>query len=146
MPSPRLATHDDIPNIRALIERSVRALSVGFYTDEEAEAGIAHVFGVDTQLIHDRTYYVIDAPDGLAAAGGWSKRRTLYGGDQMKEVEDPLLDPAVDAARLGVACASDSVTRPGAQASYPDRERAAELLAQAISQPSGPGMKASSSG
>ena len=43
MPSPRLATHDDIPNIRALIERSVRALSVGFYTDEEAEAGIAHV-------------------------------------------------------------------------------------------------------
>jgi len=100
MPSPRLATHDDIPNIRALIERSVRALSVGFYTDEEAEAGIAHVFGVDTQLIHDRTYYVIDAPDGLAAAGGWSKRRTLYGGDQMKEVEDPLLDPAVDAARI----------------------------------------------
>jgi len=54
--------------------------------------------------------------------------------------------PALDAVRLGIACASDSVTRVGAQASYPDRARAAELLAQAISQPAGPGMKASSSG
>ena len=61
---------------------------------------IVHVFGVDSQLIADRTYYVIDSPDGLAAAGGWSKRHTLFGGDQMKAAEDPLLDPATDAARI----------------------------------------------
>jgi GNAT superfamily N-acetyltransferase len=100
METPRLATHSDIPNIQALIQRSVRVLSAGFYTPEEAQAGIDHVFGVDTQLIVDGTYYVIDAPDGLAAAGGWSKRRTLYGGDQIKDVEDPLLDPRTDAARI----------------------------------------------
>jgi len=97
---PRLATLDDVEDIRALIARSVRALSVGFYTPAEYEAALVHVFGVDTQLITDATYYVIDSPDGLAAAGGWSKRRTLYGGDPMKGVEDPLLDPAVDAARI----------------------------------------------
>jgi GNAT superfamily N-acetyltransferase len=97
---PRLAGHDDRLRIRALIERSVRALSIGFYTEAECEAALEHVFGVDTQLIADGTYYVIDAPDGLAAAGGWSKRRTLYGGDQMKDIVDPLLDPTVDAARI----------------------------------------------
>ena len=97
---PRLATLHDVQNIRALIARSVRALSAGFYTPAEYEAALVHVFGVDTQLIVDGTYYVVDSRDGLAAAGGWSKRRTLYGGDQMKDVEDPLLDPAVDAARI----------------------------------------------
>jgi len=97
---PRLATLTDVPNIQTLIARSVRALSVGFYTPAEYEAALVHVFGVDTQLIADGTYYVVDSPDGLAAAGGWSKRRTLYGGDQMKDVEDPLLDPAGDAARI----------------------------------------------
>jgi GNAT superfamily N-acetyltransferase len=97
---PRLATQRDVADIRALIERSVRALSVGFYTPAEFEAALEHVFGVDTQLIADGTYYVIDSPNGLAAAGGWSKRRTLYGGDQMKDAADPLLDPATDAARI----------------------------------------------
>ena len=97
---PRLATPDDAPAIRALVVRSARGLSIGFYTPEQIEAAIVHVFGVDSQLIRDGTYYVIDSPEGLAAAGGWSRRRTLFGGDQMKTAEDPLLDPAVDAARI----------------------------------------------
>jgi GNAT superfamily N-acetyltransferase len=97
---PRLAMPNDAPSIRALVVRSARGLSVGFYTPEQIEAAIVHVFGVDSQLISDSTYYVIDSPDGLAAAGGWSKRRTLFGGDQMKTGADPLLDPAIDAARI----------------------------------------------
>lgn len=97
---PRLATYDDVPAIAALIERSARELSVGFYTAEQIEAAVQHVFGVDTQLISDGTYYVIDGPDGPAAAGGWSARRTLFGGDQMKRGEDALLDPIVDPARI----------------------------------------------
>jgi GNAT superfamily N-acetyltransferase len=97
---PRLATPDDVTAIAALIDRSARGLSVGFYTPAQIEAATKHVFGVDTQLIADRTYYVIDAPGGLAAAGGWSARCTLFGGDQMKHAEDPLLDPAIDAARI----------------------------------------------
>ena len=59
-----------------------------------------YVFGVDSQLIADGTYYVVDSADGPAAAGGWSRRRTLYGGDQMKGASDPLLDPATEAARI----------------------------------------------
>jgi GNAT superfamily N-acetyltransferase len=96
----RVATSSDIPALRGLIAASARGLSAGFYTAAQIEAALAHVFGVDTQLIADGTYFIIDAPHGPAAAGGWSKRRTLYGGDQMKEGSDPLLDPASEPARI----------------------------------------------
>lgn len=97
----RLATERDLPGIIALIDASVRGLSVGYYSDAQIESALRHVFGPDSQLIADGTYYVIDGANGtLAAAGGWSRRRTLYGGDQHKRGADPLLDPAVDAARI----------------------------------------------
>jgi predicted N-acetyltransferase YhbS len=97
----RLATPADVPAIAALIERSVRALSVGHYSNAQVESALRYVFGVDTQLVRDGTYYVIRAePGDLIAAGGWSRRRTLYGGDQTKGADDPLLDPAVDSARI----------------------------------------------
>ncbi len=96
----RVATPEDIPALRELIDASARALSVGFYSPAQINAAVTHVFGVDTQLIDDGTYFVIEAPDGPAAVGGWSARRTLYGGDQMKAATDPLLDPATDAARI----------------------------------------------
>jgi predicted N-acetyltransferase YhbS len=96
----RPATPADVPAVAALIERSVRALSAGFYTDAQVESALRHVFGVDTQLLRDRTYYVIEADGGLAAAGGWSRRQTLYGGDQTKAAEDPPLDSVADPARI----------------------------------------------
>jgi GNAT superfamily N-acetyltransferase len=114
----RLATAADVPAIAALIPISARALSRGFYTEAQTEAAIRHVFGPDTRLITDGTYFVgVDAnivaqaaTKGAArsagaagtviACGGWSKRKTLYGGDQVKAADDPLLDPAVDAARI----------------------------------------------
>ena len=95
----RLA-HDDIPVLRRLVDISVRGLSRGFYTAEQVDAALQHVFGVDTQLIADGTYYVVDDGRDIAAAGGWSRRRTLFGGDQMKAVEDPMLDPASEPARI----------------------------------------------
>jgi GNAT superfamily N-acetyltransferase len=97
---PRLATHADVPAVRRLIDLSVRGLSTAHYTERQIESALRHVFGVDTQLIDDGTYFVIDGGDELAAAGGWSRRKTLYGGDQFKATSDPLLDPAVDAARI----------------------------------------------
>src|SRR5262245_10112134 len=96
----RHATPADVPALRHLIEQSVRALSVGYYTPAQIESALRHVFGPDTQLIADQTYYVIVDDGALAAAGGWSRRRTLYGGDQMKAAEDPLLDPATESARI----------------------------------------------
>ena len=96
----RVATADDLPAIRELIPSSVRRLSVGFYTPEQIESSIRYVFGPDTQLIADGTYFVAEAEGEIVACGGWSWRRTLYGGDQMKAGDDPPLDPAHEAARI----------------------------------------------
>jgi GNAT superfamily N-acetyltransferase len=98
--NPRLATESDVAALRQLIDASARGLSTSFYSPEQIDAAVTHVFGVDSQLIADGTYFVIDGPNGPAAAGGWSARRTLYGGDQMKGSADPLLDPSTEAARI----------------------------------------------
>jgi len=95
----RVATTDDIPAIRELIPASVRALSDG-YTSAQIESALKYIFGVDTQLIEDGTYIVAESNGQMVGAGGWSKRQTLYGGDQSKGEADPLLDPSRDAARI----------------------------------------------
>ncbi len=100
-PHLRPATRADVPRLCELIDRSVRALSTGYYTPAQIEGALKHVFGPDTRLIDDSTYFVIESEAGeLIAAGGWSRRRTLYGGDQMKSADDPLLDPATEPARV----------------------------------------------
>ncbi|MBK5188565.1 MAG: GNAT family N-acetyltransferase [Gemmatimonadaceae bacterium] len=112
----RVATKRDIPELQSLIAASVRGLSAGFYTQAQIDAAMAAVFGVDSQLIDDGTYYVIDHASGPIASGGWSFRRTLYGGDQMKGAEDPRLDPAAEPARIRAffvhpACARRGLAR-----------------------------------
>jgi len=96
----RLAAATDIPQLNIMIAHSVRGLSTDYYTSGQIESAIKYIFGVDTQLVIDGTYYVAEKDGMLAGCGGWSKRNTLYGGDQHKEVEDPLLDPKIDAARI----------------------------------------------
>jgi GNAT superfamily N-acetyltransferase len=96
----RLAGVDDVEAIAALIPLSARALSKGFYTEQQTESAIRFVFGPDRRLIEDGTYFVVEDGQRLAGCGGWSKRRTLYGGDQMKPADDPLLDPATESARI----------------------------------------------
>lgn len=97
----RLATGDDVNELESLIGVSVRSLGRGYYTPGQIESGLKYVFGPDTRLIADGTYYVITSAAGdMTAAGGWSRRRTLYGGDQMKGLEDPLLDPTVEPAKI----------------------------------------------
>jgi len=95
-----LATLEDIPRLNKMIALSVRGLSTAYYTAAQIESGIKYIFGVDTQLIVDGTYYIAEIDGVLAGCGGWSKRETLYGGDQHKNTEDPLLDPNHDAARI----------------------------------------------
>ena len=96
----RLATEQDIPVLNLLIPVAARGLSEGYYSDRQIESANTYVFGVDSQLIRDQTYYVAEAENVIVGCGGWSKRKTLYGGDQMKSEIDPLLDPARDAARI----------------------------------------------
>jgi GNAT superfamily N-acetyltransferase len=112
----RIATMEDVAALNALIATSARELSMGFYTPVQTEALITYVFGVDTQLVADGTYYVVDNTgeiDGPVAAGGWSARRTLYGGDQAKAGEDSRLDPATDAARIRAFFVHPRMTRRG---------------------------------
>jgi predicted N-acetyltransferase YhbS len=96
----RLATRDDIPALRDLIPASVRGLSENYNSAAQIESALIHIFGVDTQLIDDGTYFIAESDGQVVGAGGWSKRKTLYGGDQTKSEADPLLDPAHDAARI----------------------------------------------
>jgi len=88
-------------------------LSVGYYTPEQIESAIRYVFGVDTQLIADGTYFVAEVEGVLAGCGGWSKRKTLYGGDKVKETEDPLLDPAHEPARIRAFFVDPAFARRG---------------------------------
>jgi GNAT superfamily N-acetyltransferase len=96
----RYAVLADVPALQRLISRSGRELSLPYYTPVQAEAITCYVFGVDSQLIEDRTYFVIEQDDLITACGGWSKRQTLFGGDQAKTGPDPLLDPSKDPARV----------------------------------------------
>jgi GNAT superfamily N-acetyltransferase len=98
----RVATFADVAEIRKLIRASVRGLQVGDYSAAQMDAALVTVFTVDSQLIEDGTYLIALTEDGtLAGCGGWSKRRTLYGGDnQLEKIVPELLDPAVDAAKI----------------------------------------------
>jgi GNAT superfamily N-acetyltransferase len=97
----RKARSDDIAFLQRLIPESARALSAGFYTPRQIEGAIAHIFGVDTQLIADGTYFVAEIDGQIVGCGGWSKRKTLYGGDQMKAAgDDLLLDARREPARI----------------------------------------------
>lgn len=109
----RVATRDDVPIIERLIERSVRELSVPYYDGTQIDSALRYMFGVDSQLVDDGTYHVIEVDGVLAAAGGWSRRRTLFGGDQWKHGADEPLDPAREPARIRAFFVDPSWSRRG---------------------------------
>jgi N-acetylglutamate synthase-like GNAT family acetyltransferase len=100
----RQAVLADIPALQNLIRASVLGLQAGDYTVEQREQALELVFGVDTQLIEDGTYFVAEASvednQVVAGCGGWSKRKTLYGSDHCAGREDAVLDPDRDAAKI----------------------------------------------
>lgn len=96
----RAAVAADVENLAALIRESVLGLSGSDYSPRQLESALLHLFGVDTRLIEDSTYYVVEAEGRPVACGGWSRRRTLFGGDQYAHREDDRLDPKTEAARI----------------------------------------------
>jgi len=111
----RKAVPSDIPRLREIIQASVRGLQAEDYSPAQIEGALQSVYGVDSQLIADGTYLVAEcvaSGEGktgqtgktgkttIVACGGWSKRHTLYGGDQYAAREDSLLDPSRDAAKI----------------------------------------------
>lgn len=96
----RKANLDDREAIELLIAESARGLSLEDYSERQVEAAIRTVFGVDTDLIVDGTYFVADSSGVLVGCGGWSKRRTLFGGDRFASRDSSELDPDVEAAKI----------------------------------------------
>lgn len=97
----RLAVPADVPALVALIDLSVRTLQARDYSPEQIEGALGTVFGVDSQLIADGTYFVVETSQPvLIGCGGWSKRRTLFGSDHGPGREASLLDPLRDNARI----------------------------------------------
>jgi GNAT superfamily N-acetyltransferase len=96
----RKATFDDQPALTVLIARSARELSMEEYRPEVVEGALRGAFGVDTQLIRDGTYFVVEWEGVIVGCGGWSHRRTLFGSDSGPARDASELDPAVDAAKI----------------------------------------------
>jgi GNAT superfamily N-acetyltransferase len=96
----RTATRADIPAIRELILLSVAGLQAETYSAEQRAGAMGTVYGTDEQMIADRTYFVIERVAKIIACGGWSWRRTAFGGDGGIAKDDTPLDPAVEPARI----------------------------------------------
>jgi GNAT superfamily N-acetyltransferase len=96
----RKATRDDREAIQILIAASARILSRQHYNDAQIEAAIKTVFGVDTDLIDDGTYFVAESSGTFVGCGGWSRRKNLFGGDQYSSRDAGYLDPQSEPAKI----------------------------------------------
>jgi GNAT superfamily N-acetyltransferase len=109
----RLATLDDLDALREIMRRSIETLQSDVLTPEQVRASHT-VMGLDTQLIHDGTYFVVESGGRIAGCGGWSWRSTLYGGDDSIVSREPeALDPATEAARIRAMYTDPSFARRG---------------------------------
>ncbi len=112
----RLAQESDIPAIESLMRAAIAGNMKDFLSKEEITAA-QETMGLDTTLIEDQTYFVIEAEAQgetvMVGCGGWGKRKTLYGGDHTKGRDDDFADPAVDAARIRAMYTHPDWTRQG---------------------------------
>ncbi len=111
--SPRLATVDDLPALGRLMDRAIGGLQSAFLSPEQVEASRAFM-GIDTQLVTDGTYFLVEGAGRIAGCGGWSRRATLYGGDHSTGLREPrLLDPATEPARVRAMYTDPDFARQG---------------------------------
>jgi GNAT superfamily N-acetyltransferase len=108
----RLATDADLPALRTLMAESITELQRGFLTEAQIAASRL-VMGLDTQLVADRTYFMVFDGETLAGCGGWSRRATLFGGDHSPGRSARLLDPATEAARVRAMYTAPAFARRG---------------------------------
>ena len=109
----RLAKTDDVGQLEALIPRSARSLQASCYSPAQIEAALGPIFGVDRQLIADGTYFVAERDDEILGCGGWSRRKSQFGGNAVRTQADALLDPATTAARVRAFFVSPEWARQG---------------------------------
>jgi GNAT superfamily N-acetyltransferase len=108
----RLATAADVPALSELMARAIEQNQVDYLDDDQIASSKA-IMGLDSQLVDDGTYFVVESDGRLAGCGGWSRRATLYGGNRTPGREPRLLDPAQDAARVRAMYTHPEVARRG---------------------------------
>ncbi|MEL6728231.1 MAG: GNAT family N-acetyltransferase [Pseudomonadota bacterium] len=108
----RIATREDIPAIEELMAASMAALLPKFLDEKQVERS-SESMGVDTLLIDDGTYFLVYVDDDLAGCGGWSRRRTLYGGNHTSGRDDEPADPATEPAKIRAMYTHPDFTRRG---------------------------------
>src|SRR5258706_2658589 len=109
----RKATLADSPAIDELIRASAGGLSAGDYNPAQVEGALKGVFGVDTDLIRDSTFFVAETDEILAGCGGWSYRKKLFGGDNLAAQNPEELDPRTDSAKIRAFFVHPSWARKG---------------------------------
>ena len=102
----------DVPALTVLMDAAIAELQRGFLDDAQISSSRA-IMGIDTQLIDDDTYFVVECDGDIAGCGGWSRRATLYGGNQTPGRDSNLLDPNVDPARVRAMYTSPAYARRG---------------------------------
>src|SRR6266446_7098683 len=108
----RFAAHADIPALRTLMNDAIGELLKPFLSADEIAASF-HVMGLDTKLIEDGTYFVIESGASIVGCGGWSRRATLFGGDHSAGRDAALLDPRKDPAKVRAMYTHPAFARRG---------------------------------
>lgn len=117
----RKAKLSDRDSLRALIAQSALELSARYYERRQIDAALQGAFGVDTSLIEDGTYFIAETPATLVGCGGWSRRKTRFGGDKFSRRDSALLDPASEPARIRAFFVHPSWARKGVGRAILDR-------------------------
>ena len=108
----RVATLEDLEALSVVMDAAIGELQEEFLTPEQVESSRA-IMGIDTQLVKDDTYFVVECDGQIAGCGGWSRRATLYGGDQTPGRDPELLDPSADPARVRAMYTNPVFARQG---------------------------------
>jgi len=108
----RLARREDLAALSALMDAAIAELQKSFLSGTQIAASRT-IMGLDTQLIDDKTYFIVELEGALAGCGGWSRRATMYGGDQSPGRNAAVLDPAKDAARVRAMYTHPAYVRRG---------------------------------
>jgi GNAT superfamily N-acetyltransferase len=139
----RLAHPGDIPALNALMDMAIGALLKPYLSPDQIAASRA-IMGIDTRLIDDGTYFVVEVDGRIAGCGGWSRRATMYGGDHTTGRSDARLDPASEPARIRAMYTHPDFTRRGVgrlvmrlceEAARAEGFRRAELVATLAGEP-----------
>jgi len=110
----RKAKIADVDNLERLIKKSATSINSAYYSKTEIDAALGNAWTVDRQLIIDNTYWIVENLEGLVVGcGGWSKRKLLFGKNDVLNSLDNELIPGVDSARIRAFFVHPDFTRMG---------------------------------